>query len=241
MFYLSVPPLSSHSSVSPLPGVRALFWPQGPVPLRFSLPAPLRQQDLHVLLSPQQHRFQILLQRDRVPDGHAAQPHHHLRWIRSQVSSTKMLSAWQRVSLWECKTQRKHNGVTTPTPLKAVFLWDQNTTAIDQWEPAGYSPLPHRHRVPLTVSHLLTLFASVCWHRSTPTEAFTTTTGRIRCRKAAKWCPSVNVTTSMKNILGILTQKCGFMRSELYFSAESSMKATKERARCAAEALRRRF
>lgn len=76
----------TRSPVGSLPGVWALLWPQGALPLRLSLPAPLRQQDLHVLLPPQQHGVQILLQRERVPDGHAAQPHDHLRRIRTQVS-----------------------------------------------------------------------------------------------------------------------------------------------------------
>lgn len=74
------------SSISSLPCLWTLLWPQGSLPLWLSLPAPLRQQDLHVLLSPQQHRIQILLQRDGVPDGHAAEPHRHVRWIRTQVS-----------------------------------------------------------------------------------------------------------------------------------------------------------
>lgn len=74
------------SPFSSLPGVRTLFRPQGALPLRLSLPTPVRQQDLHVLLSPQQHRIQILLQRDWVPGSHAAKPHQHLRWICTQVS-----------------------------------------------------------------------------------------------------------------------------------------------------------
>lgn len=82
----SLSPPSNCSSFSSLPCLWTLLWPQGSLPLWLSLPAPLRQQDLHVLLSPQQHRIQILLQRDGVPDGHAAEPHRHVRWIRTQVS-----------------------------------------------------------------------------------------------------------------------------------------------------------
>lgn len=74
------------SSLSSLPGVWTLLGPQGALSLRLSLPTPLRQQDLHVLLPPQQHSLQVLLQRDWVPDGHADQPHHHLWWLCTQVS-----------------------------------------------------------------------------------------------------------------------------------------------------------
>lgn len=83
-----IPCFSQHCSpLGSLPGVWTLFWPQGALPLRLSLPTSFRQQDLHVLLPPQQHGLQILLQRDWVPDGHADQPHHHLRWICTQVSN----------------------------------------------------------------------------------------------------------------------------------------------------------
>lgn len=74
------------SPLGSLPSVWTLLWPQGALPLWLSLSTPLRQQDVHVLLPPQQHRLQILLQRDRVPDGHADQPHHHLRRLCTQVS-----------------------------------------------------------------------------------------------------------------------------------------------------------
>lgn len=83
--------LQHHSPLSSLPGVWTLLRPQGALPLWLSLPTPLRQQNLHVLLSPQQHRLQILLQRDWVPDGHADQPYHHLRWICTQVSDNVLL------------------------------------------------------------------------------------------------------------------------------------------------------
>lgn len=86
IWHLNLCLLPNCSPISSLPSVRTLLRPQGALPLRLSLPAPLGQQDLHVLLPPQQHRIQILLQRDRVPDDHAAQPHHHLRWICTQVS-----------------------------------------------------------------------------------------------------------------------------------------------------------
>lgn len=78
--------LSICSSIGSLSRVRTLLWPQGALPLWFPLPAPLRQQDLHILLPSQQHGIQILLQRDRVPDGHAVEPNGHVGWIRTQVS-----------------------------------------------------------------------------------------------------------------------------------------------------------
>ena len=74
------------SPLSSFPSVWTLLRPQGALPLRLSLSTPLGQQVLRVLLPPQQHRLQILLQRDWVPDGHAAQPHHHLRRLCTQVS-----------------------------------------------------------------------------------------------------------------------------------------------------------
>lgn len=87
LFFFS-PPLSHHCSpLSSLPSVWTLLWPKGAVPLWLSLPTPLRQQDLYVLLPPQQHRLQVLLQRDWVPVGHAGQPHHHLWWLCTQVSN----------------------------------------------------------------------------------------------------------------------------------------------------------
>lgn len=84
-FFFSLPHLCS--PLSSLPSVWTLLWPQRAVPLWLSLPAPLRQQDLYVLLPPQQHRLQVLLQRDRVPAGHAGQPHHHIWWLCTQVSN----------------------------------------------------------------------------------------------------------------------------------------------------------
>lgn len=83
------------SSLCSLPGVWTLLRPQGPLPLWLSLPTPLGQQDLHVLLSSQQHGFQVLLQRDWVPGCHADQPHHHLRRIHTQVSYNHSLKYWR--------------------------------------------------------------------------------------------------------------------------------------------------
>lgn len=87
-FFFFSPPVSHHCSpLCSLPSVWTLLWPQRAVSLWLSLPTPLRQQDLYVLLPPQQHRLQVLLQRDWVPVGHAGQPHHHPWWLCTQVSN----------------------------------------------------------------------------------------------------------------------------------------------------------
>lgn len=100
------------SPLGSLPSVWTLLWPQGALPLWISLPSPLRQQDLHVLLPPQQHRLQVLLQRDRVPDSHADQPHHHLRRLRTQVSVMVIY-----VTPWEGHIGQLRSLATHPHPL----------------------------------------------------------------------------------------------------------------------------
>lgn len=76
----------SRSSLGSFSGLWTLHWPQGPVSFRLPLSSPVRQQDLHVLLSPQQHCLQVLLQWHWVSNHHAGQPYNHAGWVFTQVS-----------------------------------------------------------------------------------------------------------------------------------------------------------
>ena len=181
----------------------------------------------------------------------------------SAVTTTTPLSntaAMRPSSRRSCSSTSPHPQMDTLTSefkhLIENVTTHQNTTALQHqllWKLSYQYPHLEIRRDQLVIVHLLTIFdflwwyhtywhcLRVCWRRSTPTEAFTTATGKTRCSKAAKWCSPINVTISMKNILGILTQMCCFMRSELGFSAKSSMNGCKERAHCATEALCRRL